>query len=328
MKMETKPKRSPKKPVRREIKMSELDIAYAKLFPSDLIKDPFLNLNHALDDTLYRWWWECMKAAEDFPEVAAELISSRKAGSEHEKKIESLRKDFGKLKDNFASWWVRGKKLFQERGVPTIEVLRPKSFDDDEYLKTHGLVVQIPMTISRELLMLQFEVLLRIYHSGRTIRRHEASTAKRKIFPRANYPETAYEDLLKFWKAQKANERSREPRPLWEVYCQFMGLNDQIEALRSVPIAERTRRMKVHGSQKEAEQRKKYTRDASKLFTQADELIKNAIIGEFPNDTQFQTSKHGAAQRARVLRAQETPPKPAPNFKITSHNSRLILSNE
>jgi hypothetical protein len=87
--------------------------------------------------------------------------------------------DFGDLGTDFLSWWRgRGMELFQEDGVPLIKVLKPDSPDDAELKREHGVFIVVPMTISRELILEQFGIMLDIHHPGSELKRHEHSTGQ------------------------------------------------------------------------------------------------------------------------------------------------------
>jgi hypothetical protein len=164
--------------------------------------------------------------------------------------------------------------------VPLIQVLKPTSPDDNEYKRTHGVVMVVPMTIGRELILQQFNVLLDIYHPGTDLKRHEHSTAKRKIFPKQRYRAKGgdYAEMIGMWRAQRENIRQKADEPLWKVYCRFTG--DE-------------RLMRQLENRDEIDQRIKLSKQAEQLYKQADELMRNAILGEFPKDSEYQKAKHG-----------------------------------
>ena len=91
----------------------------------------------------------------------------------------------------------------------------------------------VPMTISRELLLEQFNLMLDIYHPGKELRRHEHSTAEWKLYPKQRYVQVEYDQLLKIWReTRRSNEQPKpERKPAWEVYCDALGYQNLKEKL-------------------------------------------------------------------------------------------------
>jgi hypothetical protein len=240
------------------------------------------------EDTLYRSWWAFLQAANEHPEVKSEAIGSGADAAARAKKVTEVEQGFGDLGSDFGAWWHRvGTKIFAEGGVPLIHVLKPAP-NDEEFKREHGVIMIVPMTISRELLLEQFNLMLDIYHPGKELRRHEHSTAEWKIYPKQRYVEVDYEQLLKIWREKRRNDDRHEAdrKPAWEVYCDAVGLDNLKEKLARRDLGEVAKR-------EAGMERIQLGRTFDRLYKQADVLMKNAVLGEFPNDDAFQSKKRG-----------------------------------
>ena len=243
------------------------------------------------EETLYHWWWAFMRTAEAHPEVRAEALGT---GAEAQARTDALAETklaFGDLGDKFGAWWHRvGEKIFAEDTVPLIHVLKPDP-DDEAYKRDVGVVMIVPMTISRTLLMEQFKVVLDVYHPNAEFKRHEASTAKVKLHPRKRDTEVEYERLLAVWRAKRANDKlpADQRQDEWAVYCDAFGLGN-LKAKLSVKNA--------------SLDRAKLAKDIRNLYAQADELMRNAVIGQFPNDEKYQASKGRMSAEERRAKKQ------------------------
>jgi hypothetical protein len=272
---------------------TKYDHELAKRYPRNLHKellgwrDPDGVPRVQPEDTLYRWWWAFLRAAGDHPEVKAEAIGSGAEAADRAESVAKVEKGFGDLGTDFGAWWHRvGSKIFAEVSVPLIHVLKPAP-NDEEFKREHGVFMIVPMTISRELLLEQFNVMLDVYHPGKELRRHEHSTADWKIYPKQRYVEVEYDQLLKIWAEKRRNDKRPQPKPSWEVYCDALGLDNLKEKYSPSDVDERTKRDAAH-------KRIQLGRKFDKLYKQADELMKNAVLGQFPNDDAFQAKKRGA----------------------------------
>lgn len=238
------------------------------------------------EETLYRWWWAFLQAANEHPEVKADAIGSGAQAAARAEKVAKVEQGFGDLGGDFGAWWHRvGSKIFAEAGVPLIHVLKPAP-SDEEFKREHGVIMIVPMTISRELLLEQFNLMLDIYHPGKQLRRHEHSTAEWKIYPKQRYADVDYEQLLKVWREKRRNDQQSAPKPAWEVYCNALGLDVLKEKLARTNLDEAAKR-------DVAQERIRLGRMLDQLYKQADELMRNSVLGEFPNDDAFQAKKRG-----------------------------------
>ena len=257
-------------------------------FPQDLHKEIWGHTKGEPDETLYRWWWEFMHASQEFPEIRDSVGQTPTAQAA----IQNTQDKFGELGDSFKEWWDRkGHDLFAERGVPLVTVLMPRP-DDEAFKEANGVVVMIPLSISRELILKQLNVVLKAYHKGNELKRHEASTAQLTIYPRPMYPKTGYEVLVKIWRARAKNVRMDNSKAWWELLCDATG-NEELRRSIAVPTRENTRRRVVRDEADRAEARLKIGKQAEILYQQADVLMRHAILGDFPRDDDFQTKKRG-----------------------------------
>lgn len=253
--------------------VQRVNAAIAGHYPRVLHKELWGWQDKQANNSLYRWWWEFLRASRDFPKVRKELETVAKAD------IDAVDTDFGLLGDDFDSWWKKtGIELFAEKEIPLIQVLKPEP-DNKEYLMKTGVVLVVPMTIRRELIIDQINLMLDIYHPGDDFRRHEFSTAKRKIFPKQRYKKIDYELMINIWrKKQEDLATGRKEKYWWQIYNQ--AVNDD--------------KKKVSATKKDldtANKRIVLGKLAEKLYTQAEAIIRNAIRGEFPNDKGFVRTK-------------------------------------
>lgn len=265
--------------------------ALEKRYPRNLHKELWGRQDADAATSLYRWWWEFLRAARDFPKVAEPLMTDNEAAE----KVAEVAADFGDLGDDFGDWWGRtGRNLFAEDGVPLIQVFKPEP-DDLDYILRTGVVMVVPMTISRELILQQINVMLDIYHPGDDLRRHVHSTAKRKIFPKQRYRDVDYDLMIKIWRERKANPEYTEVSstegklrtktknwtvPWWKIYANVRADDKLTKELEKSTLAS-------------AAERERYSKLAEKLYKQAEALMPNALIGDFPNDTAFQQKRQG-----------------------------------
>ena len=80
--------------------------------------------------------------------------------------------------------------------------------DADQPLSS--LIIEIPMTISRELINRQLKDIFEAYHPGDDLRRHRFSSAQVRIHARRRYDQPYYEKLLAVWV-----HRQRQPEETW-----------------------------------------------------------------------------------------------------------------
>ena len=235
-----------------------------------------------LGSTLYNWWWEFLRAAEDFPEVRGEMIAK---GESLAQAVAENDRYFGELGDDFSKWWdAGGHAIFREEDIPLISVLAPKTVGD-KFISENGVILIIPMTISRELIHKQLDEVLEVYHPGDKLKRHKYSTAARPIYSEHRYRSTDFKLLVAVWRLKQANRQNNDENSWWKIYCDAIGdnkLKAELEKKKANNVGDR-----IH-----------YAKRAQELYEQASELISNALIGEFPKDDEFQARKKRARGRS------------------------------
>lgn len=228
-----------------------------------------------LDASLYKWWWEFMNAAQEYNRMRNEL---NHRGGETKRKLELNEKYFGNLDDTFKSWWQKGgDKIFREKNIPYVEVKSPETCDEKTITET-GVNVQIPLNISRKLIHDQIDILLDVYHPGDKLKVHKYSTADRKI----NYEQAdrtrKFGLLLNIWREKEAVLAKKEKAYWWQIYCR--AINDK-------KLEDRlSRKTKLN-----ADERRGISDKTKKYYDQANELMQNALLGDFPKDPEYQETK-------------------------------------
>jgi hypothetical protein len=278
-------KTKPKRTVKVVSKSESVTEVFEQLYPRDLHKELWGHEKRRLEETLYRWWWEFLKAAEEHPTYQQGLIGDEHHGKSNYESISKTKELFGELGNNFMEWWLAGGSgKFGERGVPLINVLSPTDPSDIEFKEKNGVVCVVPMTISKELLREQFNIMLDIYHPEEELRRHKHSTAEIKIYPKQRYVDVNYRELVNFWRLQQSNLEQEKPAPMWRVLARMID--------GSQPGSVSNLELQLEGSDNMLE-RNKISRQASTLYKKANELMQNALLGHFPNDESYQSLKHG-----------------------------------
>ncbi len=239
----------------------------AGLYPSDLQKEVYWTGDNA-NQTLYRWFYEYVRAAREIGTVRDEMAHQ----PELAQAIAETDQLWGDLDAGFDDWWASsGRQLFAEHDIPRVKVLNGRP-DQAQVRRDVGMLVAIPLNVSREILLEQLNFVLAAYHPGDALRRHEYSTAAIKLFPRDRYPATDYEFLLKIWRAARPVNDRDEQVQWWRVYAEASGLEQE-----TVEQLERN-------DEDDIKTRDRMGRSAKKLYKQAERLIRNAVIGQFPKD--------------------------------------------
>jgi len=235
-----------------------------------------------LESTLYKWWWEFQKAAQDFPKVREEIMAKSEAHADAMGKNDYY---FGDLEEDFLRWWASGRNwIFKEKEIPLLEVIGPTRPYDPEIRKPY-VVVKIPLTISRELIHKQIDEVLAVYHPGDKLKRHKYSTAARPIYSEHRYRTTNFRFLISVWRLKQAALQRDDEDSWWKIYCDAMG-NANLKTRLGKNTAD------------SASVKVRYAKRAKEAYEQASELIRNALIGEFPKDDTYQAKKQRKTKSA------------------------------
>lgn len=232
-----------------------------EIYPDDLHKEIW---NHQIDGpngTLYEWWWRFMKANADIPNNTAIIA----VGTEATNTLAA----FGNLGGSFNVWWeLGGAKAFREQQVPKIEV---QAFRQQENANREfdEISIVLPLGISRKLIHAQIDVLLDHFHENAEFKRHKASTARLKIYPKPRYRDVHYGEFLDVWMLRQQDLAANTERPFWEIYCLVSGLAHKIPALGML-------------QRNTEDERNQYGKRGHELFTIAETMMRNALRGDFP----------------------------------------------
>lgn len=257
-------------------RVAQLRAELEGLHANDVIKDIWKKTEARLKQTHYYWWWEFVRTGVKHQQLIDEITADGvKAPA-----LTSVRQDFEANDMTFENWWVeQGRALFQENTVPHIEPIGVKVAEKDGFA-TPIVFIAVPLSISKDLLLEQFKLVLDSYFPENFMR-HAASTAQRKIEPSQKDREFDYSYLLAVWNVRTSNPNM----PFWKVHCKAKGDAKQLKELE------------VAGSA--SAKRAAATRKAQQAYNQADELMRNALVGYFPKDDQFQQKKRGVASSAK-----------------------------
>jgi len=272
-----------------EVISKDLAKELERRYPRNLHKQLWGYIDHKAENTLYKWWWEFVDASRKHPALRQELLGNRA-------KAAAITKNdgkFGPLKETFLDWWHNGGSgQFAEQGVPLIHVLAPGP-DDRDKIARDGVIVQIPMTISKELILEQIAVMLEIYHPDDQLRPYDHSTAKIKLASRARNRDADYNFMLEVWKARqehpqhelaarsegkKSTKKILWRTPWWEIYC--IAKNDEELRRRLSPHA----MLNERDESSAASERERLTKLTERAYARADLLMRNAICGTFPSE--------------------------------------------
>ena len=252
-------------------------------YSDDIHKELWYRSGTKPEDTLYRWWWEFMRASEQIEgNTAKELVG---------KSADDTLLAFGEIGESFEDWWGRvGANAFVERRVPLIE---PFLFynDDQHDGEIDRIEVSIPLNISKDLIIAQIKILLAHFHENENFKRHKYSTAQLKIHAKNRYRDVDYNLILEIWKLKQADIKNHIDRPLWKIYCIASSKGN-------IPTEKELDRVPV-------DKRIEYGKRCSELLVLAEELMQNALTGSFPNYTEARAKK-AAAKSERVRKKKNT----------------------
>lgn len=264
----------PTRPTKPEItpqeKARKFKTALDARFPDQLVKDEYMDPGKPIEESIYRWWWEFMRANADFEGNTA----IKGVGVSADATLNA----FGDLGESFIQWWNNGGKAnFQETTVPKIHLHMPVSITY-EYINKTGLLVLLPVTIKRDLIHEQIDVLLDHFHANKEFKRHEASTARLRINPKLRHRKIDYALVLKIWKIKQEEIAKGAERSLWETYCLASNWIAEIAELKKPGAGTKSKR-------------DEYSKRCYELLQIGEDLMQNALRGSFPNDTTTRAKK-------------------------------------
>lgn len=263
-------------------KVAEVRAELNNLHKNDIVKDMYKKSEDHLEKTAYRWWWEFVRAGVKQSSVIKQIAED----AEKAQALKGVIADFEPSGDAFRVWWQRkGRDLFKEDTVPHIRPLGITTETKDGFT-TPYVAVLVPLSISKKLLVEQFKLIVDNYFPENYMR-HAAGTAERKIHPSKKDKSIDYKHLLDVWVARQNNPKL----PFWHIHCIATESDKLYEELKGKDSADATKL-----------QLKSQTEQA---YKQADELMRNALIGQFPKDDQFQEKKRGGESRNKKERNQQ-----------------------
>jgi hypothetical protein len=180
-------------------------------------------------------------------------------------KLSNLYKDFGDVfTSDFKTWWQtgdRGARLFAEQLPPRMSLIdeMPAPAIADQVL-----VVQVPLTMSKRTLSVEFQKILKVNHAGKRGKRNNVISTAR--YPVTGHIDTdALQKCLRVYDMRKANPNMT----LWQL-CQ----NSKAIQRSSLLNASDTHAEKVA---------KKFnlSNTANRLLKKATMIIRNVDIGKF-----------------------------------------------
>jgi hypothetical protein len=260
-----------------------------------IVKDLWKYGDNHLAKSHYRWWWEFVRAGSKDEKLTAELTQNKVTARAMQKVIadfDAANQDYefdsaDGVWGDYVTWWQRtGHHLFKELAVPYINPIEIRV--DDEYgVEVPKILLEVPLNISRDLLRIQFDAVIDHYYPDKFMR-HTASTAAYKIEPVIKDRTFEFAYLLAVWKLRQEDENMA----FWEVHCRVQKDHKSLERLRD--------------EENTSDEREELTKKAERAYKQADELMRNAMLGQFPKDDAFQKAK---GRKSRSKNQQQHTPK-------------------
>lgn len=272
----------------RKLPLDELRKELEAAHTAGIVKDLWKYGDNHLAKSHYRWWWEFVRAGSRDEKLTVELKSDKVTAKTMQKviadfdaanpeyEVDSTDGVWG----DYVSWWRHvGHHLFKELAVPYINPLEIRV--DDEYgIKVPRIVLEVPLNISRDLLRIQFDAVIDHYYPNKFMR-HTASTAAYKIEPAVKDRNFDFAYLLAVWKLRQEDENM----PFWEVHCRVQKDCKLLDRLRN--------------QDNTSDEREEFTKKAERAYKQAEELMRNAMLGQFPKDDEFQKTKGRKSHRKK-----------------------------
>ena len=221
---------------------------------SDDLKE---EINQAKDSYAY-WWFMCLRANDQY------MVCCRVGGRGE---LAETYANFGNVSGHFADWWAsRGRKIFREqRPLKKVTVIASRSELNKIELQTDRLVLEIPLTMRRQTVARQINLLLKTAYTGREVDIQKASTARVK-FVKSKIRFSTIELLLKIIYLRK-----RYPKDTLAKIGERANIELDLHARTSTEVWD------------EVDEKRRMTIAVSRYSKQAKNLIDNAGRGIFPS---------------------------------------------
>lgn len=212
---------------------------------------------------LYGTWWRFL--------VANHAVRSPGEADQAEPELVGMLADFVPLGDDFGRWWrERGRELFTEtRQLPFVRVLQA-NHEDGQNARPTSIVLEVPLTIPRQLILEQLRYVFDAYHQGDKLERHRYSTARRRIHPRQRYHKERYERLLEIWVHRRSH-----PEEEWWLTGELLRLSPALIVQPGDDAMARSEKRRDLGTM------------TRKLHEQAERMMYHALRGRFPCDDEI-----------------------------------------
>jgi hypothetical protein len=172
----------------KQIKMIPRSLGGRRISSSDELKE-------ARKSPAY-WWYRTLQTSDEY------LFCCKQGGKG---KLESLYRDFGDVRKDFAPWWMTtGRKIFAET-KPLKKVLQiGRNEIEDLAFDKDRMIIQIPLTMRKQTIMRQIGRHLKEAYANREVDIWKQSTAKRQI-TKSKIRLTTVEMLLKVFQIKNDN---------------------------------------------------------------------------------------------------------------------------
>lgn len=229
-----------------------------RIVPNLRLKDR-QELEEARSSPAY-WWYQCLRANDEY------RYCCRHNGKGP---LAETFKDFGDvLTKSFRLWWLDdGRKLFQETApLKKVQHIQSESDIRQLFIESDELILKIPLTMRKQVVMRQIGRILKKAYEGREIDVWKTSTAKRKII-KSKIRMSTVERLLEVWRV-----RQRYPTISLNAIAEKANIEFDFQA-----------RSTTGELMDEKEEIRRTTIAVSRLLAQARNLIDNAGMGHFPS---------------------------------------------
>jgi hypothetical protein len=243
-----------------------MDDDYLNPLPNKLLPRGFrrrLTTEEELRDarnSLAYWWFRCLQAHDEYQYCC----KHRGRGS-----MASMYADFGDVFElDFTKWWSRhGRTIFAEtKPFKRVRTVQSRAdLRDLDVWNEDKLILEIPLTVTKQTVMRQIEQAVKKAYDGRVIDVMQFATARRKVLK--NKIRTSTIEQLLYIKSL---------RDTWPAVTLYeLGVKADIE----LNLMSRTKGEVPD----EATRRRRMTIAVRRLLTNAERLVANAGMGKFPS---------------------------------------------